>query len=258
MAHNRRFNVPGNFINEEKYDMEATAELDRLLRRASRFDYPADQIKGLIRRGANPHLLSRIPIGEHDQIMPLSIHGGRGDYEFLEELFQMGVEPTRGIIKSALNSSNPAHNFTRPAISAERAIRVIDAVLRNKPEIINTRGHNGMDENSTLLIYAIKKKAPIDVIRFLLENGADPNLQGQDGRTALMHATQRDSKIIQLLLDFGANDMLENEKGRIAHNYALAKKSKIMQKQLSKRKKKGGKRKSHHRMKQKASRRRVR
>lgn len=59
--------------------------------------------------------------------------------------------------------------------------------------------------------------------RYLLENGADPNIQDKTGKTALMHSCleQADPEIISLLLNSGADPTLEDHAGLSALVYAV-------------------------------------
>lgn len=59
--------------------------------------------------------------------------------------------------------------------------------------------------------------------RYLLENGADPNIQDKTGKTALMHACleQVGAEILSLLLSSGADPTLEDHAGLSALVYAV-------------------------------------
>uniref|UniRef100_A0A3Q4H5X7 Uncharacterized protein n=1 Tax=Neolamprologus brichardi TaxID=32507 RepID=A0A3Q4H5X7_NEOBR len=59
--------------------------------------------------------------------------------------------------------------------------------------------------------------------RYLLENGADPNIQDKTGKTALMHAClqQMGAEILSLLLSSGADPTLEDHGGLSALVYAV-------------------------------------
>ena len=68
----------------------------------------------------------------------------------------------------------------------------------------------------------------IDTINYLLDNGADINLHGKFGNTALHWAAGDENiKIVELLLEKGANIKLKNDKGERAFNYADKKHKKI-------------------------------
>ncbi len=60
-------------------------------------------------------------------------------------------------------------------------------------------------------------------IRYLLENGADPNIQDKTGKSALMHACleQAGAEILSLLLNSGADPTLEDHAGLSALVYAV-------------------------------------
>ena len=56
----------------------------------------------------------------------------------------------------------------------------------------------------------------LHVVRVLLENGANPNVWDEDGRTALYAASSHGSlEVVRLLLKYGAEVEPENDKGRI-------------------------------------------
>ncbi|KAE8150866.1 ankyrin repeat-containing domain protein [Aspergillus avenaceus] len=74
---------------------------------------------------------------------------------------------------------------------------------------------NGGDPNhqarsgATILIEAIRKKAPQRLIDVLLDAGADPNRKSKEGKTALLEAVQADqATVVTTLLDHGANPNL--------------------------------------------------
>lgn len=59
--------------------------------------------------------------------------------------------------------------------------------------------------------------------RYLLENGADPNIQDKSGKTALMHACieRAGQEVLSLLLSSGADPSLEDHNGSSALVYAV-------------------------------------
>ncbi|RVE68823.1 hypothetical protein OJAV_G00095470 [Oryzias javanicus] len=61
------------------------------------------------------------------------------------------------------------------------------------------------------------------MVRYLLESGADPNIQDKTGKTALMHACleQTGGEIVSLLLNNGADPTLEDHAGVSALVYAV-------------------------------------
>lgn len=71
--------------------------------------------------------------------------------------------------------------------------------------------------------YGFLSPAVIFASRYLLENGADPNIQDKTGKTALMHACleQTGADILSLLLSSGADPTLEDHAGLSALVYAV-------------------------------------
>ena len=77
--------------------------------------------------------------------------------------------------------------------------QAIDKLLHSKVDL-NQRDPQG---RSLLMEVVLEKRA--DLVKLLLEHGADPKLQDRDGATALHFAAQAQlSEIVQLLLDKGA------------------------------------------------------
>lgn len=66
-------------------------------------------------------------------------------------------------------------------------------------------------------------KCDLSPKRYLLESGADPNIQDKTGKTALMHACveQTGAEILSLLLSSGADPTLEDHAGLSALIYAV-------------------------------------
>lgn len=231
MAHNQRWNQ-----NEEKYDATATEELRNHLADATEFNLNFQLIQRLIREGANPHLLVHpLQRVEEQSITPLDFIATLGEGDFIQELFSMGLEPTRNTLINALKSR-------------KNQIRTIDAILNADPNMIDQKGNDGFDKDTTPLIVAIKKDLSEGIIEHLLKRGANPDLQGADGRTPLMYAAKIRKSVVDLLLRYGAETQLENKKGNLAHSYAKSKGMKNLLKN-ERGNRKGGYRKTHHRRK---------
>lgn len=63
--------------------------------------------------------------------------------------------------------------------------------------------------------------AGMDILRFLLESGLDPNLQNYYGETALMYAAVRgDKQAVEVLVEFGAVLAMVDETGASAYDWA--------------------------------------
>jgi ankyrin repeat protein len=87
---------------------------------------------------------------------------------------------------------------------------VFDRLLRENPEAVNAKGSGGW----TPIMYAALY-GDGETVRLLLNKGANPNAQNDDGGTALMYATDNEEKT-KLLLDQGADPNLRSGEGRTA------------------------------------------
>jgi ankyrin repeat protein len=82
--------------------------------------------------------------------------------------------------------------------------------LAGNPKSVNAKGQGGW----TPLMYAALF-GDGEAVRLLLDKGADPNAQNDDGGTALLYAIE-DAGKTKLLLDHGANPNLRSGEGRTA------------------------------------------
>jgi ankyrin repeat protein len=78
---------------------------------------------------------------------------------------------------------------------------------------VNLHGGSG---GITALIYSFVEGKNLDVPKFLLQKGANPNSVQTDGRTALLSAPLHGADAVKLLLDYGANPNLKYYNGTTA------------------------------------------
>ncbi len=109
----------------------------------------------------------------------------------------------------------PLHDAARSGDSQQ-----VEQLLDGKSVDINARFNEG---STALMIAAFNHN--IDVVRVLLEAGADVNLQNDFGSTALMEAVLFDFEgdtqvLLEVLLEAGANIYVKDEKGLTAMDHA--------------------------------------
>jgi len=73
---------------------------------------------------------------------------------------------------------------------------------------------------STALHYAVNMNKP-EIVQMLLEKGANPNMQNKDGETALHRASVAQPEIVKMLLEKGANPNLQDKLGWAALYWAV-------------------------------------
>ena len=100
-------------------------------------------------------------------------------------------------------------------------VAAVEKVFNRSPEAINTQDDEGM----TPLACAIVQEQT-DVVRFLLDKGADPNIPNRNKLTPLDHACGRDKTIalplVELLLAKGAEVNPTNEPGHTPLSWAVS------------------------------------
>jgi ankyrin repeat protein len=92
---------------------------------------------------------------------------------------------------------------------ARADIGTVRAAIKEAPSRIDSTDRGG---RTALMYAALEGKA--DIVRLLLEGGADPNAQDQDNWTPLHFAAQSyDALVASILLEFGATLDVRNKYG---------------------------------------------
>ncbi|KAL3125270.1 hypothetical protein niasHT_000681 [Heterodera trifolii] len=134
----------------------------------------------------------------------------RHHWGIVELLLEKGADPNEPVI---LEANDQRMNMT-PLYSAVRHANL------ELCRVLIARGANvdlGTDSAITPLMIAACDRSQTEIVTFLVENGANINLQNGDGATALMYACyQGNVDIVRLLLSHGANVELTDFTGYFA------------------------------------------
>lgn len=156
-----------------------------------------DMVSYLLDIGADPSICD----GDNRSVLCHAIEGG--NREIIDQLL-------------ALNQSEPSKSDTY--LLDERAMNPLCGQL--PLDVIKRLIEYGCDINMqdkrgfTALFYAVFSRRNCDDIRWLLQAGADPNVQASDGTTVLMIVARNGrTDVVSLLLEFGANQGIKDEDG---------------------------------------------
>ncbi len=149
----------------------------QLLQAAANGD--SDQVKLLLAQGAD------VDVSDGNFVAPIYIAAGRGHLSTVQALIEAGADVQNGALGSGAFSGNP------DVVRALLAAGARPDYAFGGPILINVIGDN--------------KPANLEVVRALIEAGADVNARDGQGYTPLSMAFVRDrSDMIQLLLQSGA------------------------------------------------------
>jgi ankyrin repeat protein len=206
-------------LMQEKFDFKSPQASDILANVAQRGN--AEAVRDLIAAGVT---VSSEP-AKPPRGMPgtaLDYAAGRGDVEMLRALLSGGIKgpdaKTKALTRAAAAGKMDAMHFliesganpTAPGVLVQASASGIPAVvleiLNYKPNA-NGRGQDGATALITCLQayhYKDKDVNRKEVVRILLDAGADPNIADNKGMTPLI-ANARDLEIAQMLVAHGAN-----------------------------------------------------
>ena len=119
----------------------------------------------------------------------------------------------RTISEENVNSYISNYGFLlNVAIENDRNLAIIKTLIK--------KGANINKETDIPPLYHAFKTGNYEIIKILLENGANPNMRGENGKNALMYAIETaNTDIISLVLDFDVNFNLEDEFGNTVWDY---------------------------------------
>ena len=139
----------------------------------------------LIKRGIKELTEEEVRANEDDFLIePVADAASSGDIEKLKKL---------------LTSGNPYYHFNIKDVEGETPLsQTLDNFTPDDGE----------------------SASDFEVVKFLVENGADVNTSDDYGKTILMSAVSNgDKEIVEFLLDAGANTSAKDEKGRTVFDY---------------------------------------
>lgn len=150
--------------------------------------------------------------------------------EMLDEVFQAAQSGEAGRLKKMLDThpqlvhSENAEGMALLGYAAHfGSPEVVQALLDYGAEV-NALSHSKVAyiPSNTALHAALVGKRSIEVIRLLLEHGADPEIRDSNGHTPLHTAAFHDNnvEIIRLLLKHGANVNTLDKEGETALSHA--------------------------------------
>ncbi|XP_035918744.1 ankyrin repeat domain-containing protein 54-like isoform X1 [Anopheles stephensi] len=141
---------------------------------------------------------------------------------------------TRNTLKLRKDHHNRVQTRASPYLkirpSALLTSRFLEAVSHNNTEKVREMIQQGMSPNTyesyfnRSALHIACSRGFRDIVRILLENGANPNIRDKNMNTPLHLASSTESvEIVQLLLDYGTNVLLRDSNGLLALDFSIGK-----------------------------------
>ena len=130
----------------------------------------------------------------------------------------------KGVNFKLKDKKNKAKALHYSVIRKEKSLEFTKEILKYDTDVNEIGGKKG----TTALMWAVHFRSPIEVIKLLLEQGADPHFQSKTGSDVLMSASAPNEltgnqfinpKAIQLILDHKIDIKIKNSDGKTAYDY---------------------------------------
>ena len=116
-------------------------------------------------------------------------------------------------------SATNSNSESAPTSDEAEEVRKIRAMIRDSPDLINSR-----DQGGNTRLHTAATQGHLVVARFLIENGADPNSKNSEGQTPLHYAALFGHKaLVELYLDHGASIQTPDRYGYTPLHFAAQK-----------------------------------
>jgi ankyrin repeat protein len=138
------------------------------------------------------------------------------------------VEKLRAAVKAGADVNAAGAKGVTPLWAAVEqgqlaAVKFLLPMGADAQVVLHVPGPDGSGVDVSLLVVAAAR-GPLDVVKFLKDNGLDVNFKGPLSFTPLMAAADGGrADIVKYLLENGADPKLKNKDGKTAADYAKAK-----------------------------------
>ena len=143
------------------------------------------------------------------------------DDELIDAAWDKNIQRIRDLLTRGANPNIHEVNDSFPDVKGDTPL-MISSMMKGNFNIVKLLLDKGADPNignygSTALVYAIQRRND-NIVRLLLDRGADPNLRAhKKWRTALMVASRKGNiEIVKILLEHGADINISDSSGDTA------------------------------------------
>ena len=145
-----------------------------------------------------------------------------------ERLQSMKEDQERGLARDFIGALISLEKGGSPDMKFHGKTLLTMAVLRGDKDIVERlisldvyADVNCIDDNCNTPLILACERADVDIVKMLVDSGAQVNLQNKDGMTALMACARSGNKSIAgALMSAGANIRIQDKRGNMVGDYA--------------------------------------